>query len=103
VLVVPYGLTTYSSESAVGHPSGNMVTRAVGAAESLYLDIDIVEMLSGDRFLLCSDGLDKHVPDPEIETAMQAAEPQTIVDTLAEITLSRVATDNVTVCAVNAE
>jgi protein phosphatase len=92
-----------SRESAVGHPSGNMVTRAVGAAESLYLDIDIVEMLSGDRFLLCSDGLDKHVSDPEIETAMQAAEPQTIVDTLVEMTLSRGATDNVTVCAVNAE
>ncbi len=92
-----------SRESAVDHPSGNMVTRAVGAAADLYLDIDIVEMVAGDRFLLCSDGLDKHVSDLEIESAMQSGEPQTIVDTLVEMTLSRGATDNVTVCVVHAE
>ncbi len=91
-----------SRASAADHPSGNMVTRAVGASAALYLDIDIVEASSGDRFLLSSDGLDKHVSDPEIESAMQDAEPQTIVDTLVELTLSRGATDNVTVCAVNA-
>ena len=92
-----------SRERAADHPSGNMVTRAVGAAASLYLDLDIVEALSGDRFLLSSDGLDKHVLDPEIASAMQDTEPQTIVDTLVKLTLSRGATDNVTVCAVNAE
>jgi serine/threonine protein phosphatase PrpC len=91
-----------SRESAADHPSGNMVTRAVGATATLYLDIDIVEVLAGDRFLLSSDGLDKHVSDREIESAMQDADPQTIVDTLVELTLSRGAIDNVTVCAVNA-
>lgn len=100
-LYIERGLIT--RESAADHPSGNMVTRAVGAAAALFLDIDIVETFSGDRFLLCSDGLDKHVSDPEIESAMQDAEPQSIVDTLVEMTLSRGATDNVTVCAVNAE
>lgn len=100
-LYVAQGLI--SRESAQDHPSGNMVTRAVGAAESLFLDIDIAEVIAGDRFLLCSDGLDKHVRDPEIETAMGRGEPQEIVDKLIELTLARGASDNVTVCAVNTE
>ncbi len=100
-LYVEQGLIT--RESAVDHPAGNMVTRAVGAAEFLYLDLDIVEIDTGDRFLLCSDGLDKHVPDADIEAAMQADEPQDAVDRLVQLTLDRGASDNVTVCAVYAE
>ena len=90
-----------SRKGAIGHPSGNMVTRAVGASPSLFLDIDIAEVYPGDHFMLCSDGLDKHVTDAEIEVAMQIEEPQEIADKLIELTLSRGATDNVTVCAVN--
>jgi len=92
-----------SRESAADHPSGNMVTRAVGASPTLFLDIDIAEAKPGDRFLLCSDGLGKHVPDPEIEQVMGLEEPQEIVDKLVELTLARGASDNVTVCAVVAE
>ncbi|MBT8446891.1 MAG: protein phosphatase 2C domain-containing protein, partial [Gammaproteobacteria bacterium] len=46
-----------SREEARDHPAGNMVTRAVGAAESLYLDMDIDELAADDCYLLCSDGL----------------------------------------------
>jgi serine/threonine protein phosphatase PrpC len=91
-----------SRESAVDHPAGNMVTRAVGASAALFLDIDMAEIVPGDRFLLCSDGLNKHVSDPEIETAMTSGEPAEIVDDLVELTLSRGASDNVTVCVVDA-
>ena len=85
------------------HPSGNMVTRAVGAAENLFLDIDIVAVESGDRFLLCSDGLDKHLSDPEIEAVLRDGEPEHVVDELVETTLARGAVDNVTVCVVDAQ
>ena len=78
-----------------------MVTRAVGASASLFLDIDIIEILPGDRFLLCSDGLDKHVSDTEIETALNNGEPAGVVDTLVDLTLERGANDNVTVCVVD--
>ena len=92
-----------SRESAAHHPSRNMLTRAVGAAQSLFLDIDITEVIPGDRFLLCSDGLDKHVADGEIRATMQQGEPKETVDTLVDLTLARGANDNVTVCAVYAE
>lgn len=100
-LYVEQGLI--SRQDAVDHPSANMVTRAVGASESLFLDIDIADALRGDKYLLCSDGLDKHVPDPEIEAVMRGGQPQEIVDKLVEMTLARGASDNVTVCAVVAE
>lgn len=90
-----------SRESAADHPSGNMVTRAVGASAALFLDIDIATVIPGDRFILCSDGLDKHVRYVEIEAAMQHGEPQEIADKLIDLTLARGAGDNVTVCAVN--
>ena len=100
-LYVEQGLIT--RESAADHPSGNMVTRAVGAAENLFLDIDIVAVESGDRFLLCSDGLDKHLSDPEIEAVLRDGEPEHVVDELVEATLARGAVDNVTVCVVDAQ
>jgi len=100
-LYVEQGLIT--REAAADHPSGNMVTRAVGASGNLFLDIDIVALAPGDRFLLCSDGLDKHVSDPEIETVMQQGDPESVVDQLVETTLARGASDNVTVCAVDVQ
>lgn len=85
---------------AEGHPSGNMVTRAVGVTDTLTLEMDMFELADGDRYLLCSDGLDKHVKDPEIERIMGGATPIDIARTLVDLTLERGAIDNVTVCVV---
>ena len=86
--------------AANGHPSGNMVTRAVGVTDNLLLELDIFELEDGDRFLLCSDGLDKHVKDPEIEQRMGGESPASIARELVDLTLERGAMDNVTVCVV---
>ena len=86
---------------AEGHPSSNMVTRAVGVTDNLVMEMDIFELAAGDRFLLCSDGLDKHVKDPEIEQILASGEPDEIVRQLVELTLERGASDNVTVCVVD--
>lgn len=85
---------------AVGHPSGNMVTRAVGVTDNLLLEMDLFELQDGDRFLLCSDGLDKHVRDPEIEEIMRGDTCEAISRALVDMTLERGAVDNVTVCVV---
>ncbi len=97
-LYIEQGLIT--RDEAVGHPAGNMVTRAVGAAEKLFLDIDITEIAAGDRYLLCSDGLDKHVADAEIEQILKD-EDAGAAQKLIDVTLSRGATDNVTVSVVD--
>ena len=59
-------------EDAESHPAANVVTRAVGAAEDLYFDVEVQELRDGDRYLLCSDGLTKEVSEAEIRQYMQS-------------------------------
>lgn len=92
-----------SREAALEHPAGNLVTRAVGAAQDLFLDIDGGDVRAGDRFLLCSDGLDKHVKAGEVERILQAGDARTAAQTLVDTTLARGAADNITVCVVLVE
>ena len=58
------------------------------------------ELADRDRFLLCSDGLDKHVKDAEIEQIMGAGDAPAVARELVDLTLARGAVDNVTVCVV---
>ena len=92
-----------SREEALDHPHGNMITRAIGATEQLFLDMDIQEMASNDRYLLCSDGLTKHIPDPEIQDLLQEGDSEEVCKTLIDLTLSRGAGDNVTAIVVDIE
>jgi serine/threonine protein phosphatase PrpC len=100
-LYVEQGLI--SREEAMIHPHGNMITRAVGAMEELFLDMDIQEMAHGDRYLLCSDGLTKHVPDLELEQLLKGGTAEEMARKLIDLTLSRGAADNVSVIVVDIE
>ena len=62
--------------------------------------ITLFEIEHGDRFLLCSDGLDKHLKDPEIERFLADGDPEQVARALVDTTLERGAVDNVTVCVV---
>ena len=97
-LYVEQGLI--SREEALVHPHGNMITRAVGASNELYLDMDIQELAHQDRYLLCSDGLTKHVTDMEIQDILNKGTPQESCKTLINQTLERGAVDNVTVVVI---
>lgn len=92
-----------SREEAAVHPHGNMITRAVGAAEVLYLDMDIQEMKSGDRYLLCSDGLTKHTNDLEFEKMLKIGTPEECCNAMIKQTLDRGAGDNVTAIIVDVQ
>jgi serine/threonine protein phosphatase PrpC len=86
-----------SREEAAVHPHGNMITRAVGAAQGFFLDMDIQEMKKGDRYLLCSDGLTKHTLDFEFQEMLnKGTSTEKVCKELTELTLSRGAGDNVT-------
>ncbi|MBL3591516.1 MAG: serine/threonine-protein phosphatase [gamma proteobacterium endosymbiont of Lamellibrachia anaximandri] len=91
-------------EDAENHPASNVVTRAVGAMEALYVDMDDTRVEPGDLYLLCSDGLNKEVADPEIGQilAMQLL-PRDYCQRLIDLALERGARDNVTVVVARAE
>ena len=89
------------------HPAGNVVTRAVGAADILNLDVDSHDLGADDVFLLCSDGLTGHIRDEEIAAALAAVAEvpgagacRTAVEGLLERTLEQGARDNVTLVIV---
>lgn len=88
-------------EDAETHPAANVITRAVGAAEELFVDVELVELQDGDRFLLCSDGLFKEVSEPEIAQHMQRGSCQDVSHDLVELALERGSRDNVTVVTID--
>ncbi len=98
-IYVEQGLIT--REEATNHPHGNMITRAVGAADELFLDMDMCGLRKGDRFLLCSDGLTKHVTDLEIRDILATGSTEETTNHLIELTLKRRANDNVTAIVVD--
>jgi protein phosphatase len=54
------------SEQARNHPLRNVVTRALGGRPDLEVDVQSLELQSGDRLLLCTDGLTTMLNDAEI-------------------------------------
>ena len=53
-------------ETARNHPDKNIITRAVGASDTVEIDFFDVELNEGDIILMCSDGLTNMLEDEEI-------------------------------------
>ena len=87
-------------EDAIGHPMGHILSRAVGVREEVEVDAIDGEVLPGDVFLLCSDGLHGYVDEKDIARLLARGSPSRVSDELVELTLANGAPDNVTVVAV---
>lgn len=88
------GMTATMAEQLTG---ANVITKAVGGQGELMLDIIRFDAECGDRYLLCSDGLDKELPDDDIAELMGATEYRRLADLLVDEALSRDGRDNITV------
>ncbi len=82
------------------HPNANVVTRAVGATETLEVDTSAGDARSGDTFLLASDGLTRVMTDEEIYAELTALPGEEAADSLLQTVLSRGAPDNVSMILV---
>jgi serine/threonine protein phosphatase PrpC len=93
---VDQGLITPAE--ARNHPMRNVILRAIGVKESLALDLLRGKTLSGDLFLLCSDGLTDMVDDTVIEEVLSSkiALPQKVAR-LIELANSAGGHDNITI------
>jgi serine/threonine protein phosphatase PrpC len=85
-----------SREDAKDWPN-NVITRAVGVAEDLELEVVTGPADAGDIFVICSDGLTKHLDDNEILREATARNAQAACDSMLALTLERGGLDNVTV------
>ncbi len=75
----------------------NVIMHAIGVDAEPYMDVSDGNILAGDIFLLCSDGLTTHVNNDEIADRLRGLRAQEICSELIDLTLSRGGTDNVTV------
>jgi protein phosphatase len=87
-------------EEAKTWPRRNVITRAIGVREAPELEMTSGELRPDDAFIICSDGLTGHVEDAEILDHVSRSYSQQACDELIALTLTRGATDNVTVVVV---
>lgn len=88
-------------EQALSHPSRNVISRALGAESSVQVDLKTIMVESGTIFLLCSDGVTRHVSDQEIERVLNfSASPEDACSHLRKMCFDRGAEDNLTAVVV---
>ena len=77
----------------------NVLVNALGAgAEDVVPDVYKLDLMAGDSILLCSDGLNKHVPDLQIRrTLLDYHEPIQSCEQLVLLAKQGGGTDNITV------
>lgn len=85
------------------HPSGNVITRAVGVSSSLEVEVEFATTRPGDTFLICSDGLYRHVEEDEMARALADGDLDHALSGLMRLALTRGGTDNITMVATRAE
>ena len=66
------GLIT--AEQAAFSSNKNLVTRAVGVEDTVLLETHLHDVLPGDTYLLCSDGLSDMLDDESIAQLLMGAE-----------------------------
>jgi protein phosphatase len=86
-------------EEAEHHPMRNIITKAIGAKESIDVAVSEERLEDGDFYLLCSDGLHGMISDGEIRRIVLQSEGEleTCVKGLIQAANDSGGKDNVTV------
>lgn len=63
-----------TAAQAANHPSKNVISRALGAEDTVEVDLKTIEIDDGTEFLLCSDGITRHISDSELRQVLITVE-----------------------------
>jgi serine/threonine protein phosphatase PrpC len=88
-------------DEAEKHPQSNAITRAVGVGEELELDKIRGDVASGDRYLICSDGLTKYATFDTLKRMVVDAPIETVADSLLSYALDSGGADNISIIVVD--
>jgi protein phosphatase len=90
-----------TEEQAEAHPSRNIINRALGADMLVEPDLKTIMVEPGTAFLLCSDGVTRHVDDQEIKGVLTfGGTPDDVCEYLKGLCYERGAEDNLTAVVV---
>lgn len=59
-----------TEEEARNHPRSNVITRAIGIRPTVEVEVDEVDYLAQDRFVLCTDGIWGAMPQDQLVAAL---------------------------------
>ena len=90
-----------TEEQAETHPSRNVISRALGAEPTVEPDVKTIMVDPGTSFLICSDGITRHVADQEIKGVLTfGGDPADVCSYLKDLCYERGAEDNLTAVVV---
>jgi serine/threonine protein phosphatase PrpC len=90
-----------TEEQAATHPSRNIISRALGAEPSVEIDLKTIMVEPGTTFLLCSDGITRHVNEEEMLSALRSGgSTSNACAILKDLCYERGAEDNLTAVVV---
>ncbi len=92
-----------NAEDTLHRLPSNLITRSVGIADTLDLEEGATEVIDGDVFLLCTDGLSNEVHDLEIGKAILPGNCRQASEALLEMALKRGGHDSISTFVVRAE
>jgi len=85
-------------EEAARSDMRNILSRALGIAPEVDVDIEELTVSEGDQLVLCSDGLSELISDDEILSEVQTSNrPEIVCDELVNLAIQRGGEDNITV------
>ncbi|HTJ72774.1 MAG TPA: protein phosphatase 2C domain-containing protein [Actinospica sp.] len=84
-------------EEAERHPQRSLLMRALGTTAEVDLDLTVLDVQEGDRYLLCSDGLSGFAPFNTLASTLAGyGDPHHAAETLIQHALRGGGADNIT-------
>ena len=99
--MVRRGLIT--EDEARVHPYRNIITRALGTAPTINVDVKELEKAPGDLYLLCSDGLSEYVHPNRMNEVLRKYSLENAADVLLNLALEGGGRDNISVVLAEVE
>lgn len=92
-----------TKEQAATAPNRNIILQALGVEPNIQIAMTKLNLRSGDRLLLCSDGLSNKLSDEELRDILSVEELDIACRDMVELANLRGGEDNITVVTANFE
>ena len=90
-----------TEDEAASHPHRNVILYSIGSEKKPRIDLFEIVLASGDKILLCSDGLTRHVMDEEICAALENQDIEDAATQLIQLANDRGGQDNISVAIID--
>lgn len=86
-----------TAEQAANHPSKNIISRALGAEDTVEVDMKTIMIEPHTKFLVCSDGITRHIDDFQLRDILRYKDtPANLCEAMKKLCYERGAEDNLT-------